>query len=144
MGVIMFSFTLSALLPSLIVPGIILMVKGIKAGGNKRRIAIIIPCAIIFTFIASIALLNYELNKTIGTFSGSEYEIITIGEDTYKANYDNVYHSSDKGRLLGRVLFDSKPDDKNIEPMYVWEIKGTDNYIYASWAYDGTIYKKVQ
>ncbi|MBR3341072.1 MAG: hypothetical protein IKG30_05590 [Clostridiales bacterium] len=120
------------------------MVKGIKAGGNKRRIAIIIPCAIIFTFIASIALLNYELNKTIGTFSGSEYEIITIGEDTYKANYDNVYHSSDKGRLLGRVLFDSKPDDKNIEPMYVWEIKGTDNYIYASWAYDGTIYKKVQ
>ena len=140
----MFSFTFSALLPSLIVPGIILMVKGIKAGGNKRRIAIIIPCAIIFTFIASIALLNYELNKTIGTFSGSEYEIITIGEDTYKANYDNVYHSSDKGRLLGRVLFDSKPDDKNIEPMYVWEIKGTDNYIYASWAYDGTIYKKVQ
>ena len=140
----MFSFTLSALLPSLIVPGIILMVKGIKAGGNKRRIAIIIPCAIIFTFIASIALLNYELNKTIGTFSGSEYEIITIGEDTYTANYDNVYHSSDKGRLLGRVLFDSKPDDKNIEPMYVWEIKGTDNYIYASWAYDGTIYKKVQ
>ena len=139
----MFSITFSALVPALIVPGIILMVKGIKAGGNKRRIAIIIPCAIIFTLIASIALLNYEMNHTIGTFSGSDYEIITIGDDTYRANYDNVYHSSDKGKLLGRVLFDSKADDKDIEPMYVWEIKGTDEYIYAAWAYDGTIYKKV-
>ena len=144
MGAIMFSIVFSFITPAILIPGIFLMVKGIKAGGKKRLLALIIPCVITLILIAGIARLILYLNHTVGTFSGSEYDIITIGTDTYKANYDNVYHASDKGKLLGRVIFDSKQDMNNIEPMYVWEIKDTDEYIYATWAYDGTIYKKVQ
>lgn len=140
----MFSIVFSFLAAAILVPGIIFMVKGIRAGGRKRLIALIVPCAIIITIAAAIALLNYRLNHTIGTFSGSEYDIITIGEDTYKANYDNVYHASDKGKLLGKLVFSRGDNEINADPMYVWEIKGTDEYIYATWAYDGTIYKKIQ
>lgn len=140
----MFSIVFSFLAAAILVPGIIFMVKGIRAGGRMRLIALIVPSAIIITIAAAIALLNYRLNHTIGTFSGSEYDIITIGEDTYKANYDNVYHASDKGKLLGKVVFSRGDNEMNADPMYVWEIKGTDEYIYATWAYDGTIYKKIQ
>ena len=141
MGVIVFSIVLTLLVTAILVPGIILIVKGIRAGGNKRRIAIIIPCAIIFTFITAISILIFDLNHTIGTFTGSEYDIIMIDGVQYKSDYDNVYSSSDKEKYLGKVIYSGSSKNKT-DPMYVWSIKGTDEYIYALWLYDGTVFKK--
>lgn len=138
-GIIFLSMTVMAIL----VPGIILIVKGIRAGGIKRRLAILIPCIVLFTVSLAGANAYFSHNRVIGTFGGAEYDVITIGGETYRANYDHDHSAADKGKALGKVTYSGPASGQHIDPMYVWEIKGSDEYIYAVWDYDGTIYKKV-
>lgn len=58
-----------------------------------------------------------------------------------EGDYSNDYSSSDRDKLLGKVVF---VNDRSYDPMYVWTVKGDpDNeYIYTLWAYDGTFYKR--
>ena len=117
----MFGFTLMFLMhlaAGIIVPAIIFFVKGIKAGGRRRQAAIYVAV------------------------NGHESDEIVIDGVTYAENYDNDYSASDKGHYLGSVVYIDQNDYKT-DSKFVWEIKGTDEYIYVLFAYDGTIYKKV-
>ena len=129
----MFSFAMSFFIFALLVPGIVFMILGIKSGGTKRTVAII--AASVITFIAFSAgwKVSYDYNHTIGTFNGTEYD---------KADNSHAYSGSDKDKLLGKVVF-SGPYENDVDPMYVWSIDGTDEYIYAVWVYDGQIFKKI-
>ncbi len=141
----MVSFSLLLILffaAAVLAPGIVLMILGIKAGGKKRALALIIPFAIIFTLTAGAAKIYYDFNHTIGTFSGSEYDIITIDGVSYKADYSNTFSGTDKKNLLGKTVY-SGTTENTIDPMYVWSIKGTEEYIYAVSDFDGTVYKRI-
>ena len=69
--------------------------------------------------------------------------MIMIDGETYKADYDHTYSSSDTNKLLGKVVFSGHSHDTSVDPMYVYSIDGTDDYIYAIWDYDGQIFKKI-
>ena len=58
------------------------------------------------------------------------------------ADYDNPYDSSDRDKMLGKVV--GANDENHSDPMYVWSVDGTDEYIYALWVADGTFFKKQQ
>ena len=109
----MFTFFLSPLFAALIVPPIILFVKGVKAGGTRRRVAIYIAVTIACIILAA----------------------------GFKIYYANEYSSSDKGHYLGSVV-NVNANERRTEPKFVWDVKGTDEYIYVLYAYDGTFYKK--
>lgn len=138
----MISITLTFIIMSVFVPGIILLLLGIKKGGKQRAAVIIAVLTVTLITLAGGIKIFYDYNHTIGTFSGTEYDIITIDGITYQADYSNTYSGSDKKKLLGKVLF-SGHTSKYTDPMYVWSIDGTDEYIYAVWVYDGQIFKKI-
>lgn len=137
----MFTFFLSPLFAALIVPPIIFFVKGIKAGGNKRKVAIYIAVTIACIIIAAGFKIYYDINHVIGTYNGYESDEIVIDGITYVEDYANEYSSSDKGHYLGSVV-NVNANERRTEPKFVWDVKGTDEYIYVLYAYDGTFYKK--
>ena len=137
----MFTFFLSPLFAALIVPPIILFVKGVKAGGTKRLVAIYIAVTIACIILASGFKFYYDINHVIGTYNGYESDEIVIDDVTYVEDYANEYSSSDKGHYLGSVV-NINQNEKRTEPKFVWDVKGTDKYIYVLYAYDGTFYKK--
>ena len=137
----MFTFFLSPLFAALIVPPIILFIKGVKAGGNKRRIAIYIAVTIACIILAAGFKIYYDINHVIGTYKGYESDEIVIDGVTYIEDYANDYSSSDKGHYLGSVV-NTNQNERRSEPKFVWDVKGTDEYIYVLYAYDGTFYKK--
>ena len=137
----MMTFFISPLFAALIVPPIIFFVKGIKAGGNKRRIAIYIAVTIACIILAAGFKIYYDINHVIGTYNGYESDEIVIDGITYVEDYANEYSSSDKGHYLGSVI-NINQNEHRTEPKFVWDVKGTDEYIYVLYAYDGTFYKK--
>ena len=44
--------------------------------------------------------------------------------------------------MMGKVVLAN--DTNHADPMYVWSVEGTDEYIYALWVADGTFFKKQQ
>ena len=103
---------------------------------KKTIIITVIVCAV----LAVAAYVIYS-NREIGSYYGSEYEYIRIGADVYEFDADNPYTSSDKGVIIGRVV---SANSASSESMYIWSVKGTDEYIYRVWGlYDGAFYKKV-
>jgi hypothetical protein len=135
-----FTFLFSPLFAALVVPPIFLFIKGVKAGGNRRRVAIYIAVSIACIILAAGIKFVYDINHVIGTYSGYESDEIVIDGVTYVEDYANDYSASDKGHYLGSVVYIKNDQEK--DPKFVWDIKGTDEYIYVLFAYDGTIYKK--
>ena len=104
----------------------------------KKTIIIVIVVSI----MCLIGLYIVHSNKVIGEYYGSEYDYIRIGNDIYKFDADNPYISSERGIRLGRVV---SQNDSSDESMYIWSVKGTDEYIYRVWGlYDGGFYRKVE
>ena len=106
---------------------------------NKtKRVAIV---AVIIGIVLVIAVYVAYSNRVIGNYYGSEYEYIRIGDDVYEFDANDPYTSSDRGIRLGRVVSER---DSSSESMYIWSVKGTDEYIYRLWGFsDGGFYKKV-
>ena len=119
----------------------VLLCLNVRRAGSKT-VRIIFIVMICLSAIAAVfgGLNAYRANKVIGTYSGSEYERITIGGVEYLADYDNPYCSSDRDKVLGKAV--PANDDIKSDPMYIWSVDGTDEYIYALWVADGTFYKK--
>ena len=138
----MFSILITFVAAALLVPGIVLMILGIIAGGKKRVAAITVAFLVHLSVLFVTGKIYYDYNHIIGTFSGIEYDMITIDGETYKADYDHTYSSSDTNKLLGKVVFSGHSPDTAVDPMYVYSIDGTDDYIYAIWDYNGQIFKK--
>ena len=81
-----------------------------------------------------------EASKIVGVYSGSEYEKLEINGVNYEADYNAPYNSPDKDKLLGKALW--KNSSANQNPMYIWSVKGTDEYVYALHVFDGVFFKK--
>ena len=106
---------------------------------NKRRI-MIIAVAVICIVLAAAAYIVYS-NRVIGSYYSSEYEYIRIGSDEYVLDANDPYTSSDRGVRLGRVVSEN---GSSSESMYIWSVKGTDEYIYRVWGFsDGAFYRKL-
>ena len=143
----MISIGMTGITMILLAPLVVLMVLGIRAGGKRRIAAIVIPCVIVTViFLAGFFsfLMKYNShNRVIGTFSGAEYDYITIDGETYEIEMNSKYSYADVDELLGKVEFDGNTPYRDPEPMYVWSIKGSDDHIYGR-AADGSVYKKVE
>lgn len=76
--------------------------------------------------------------KPIGTITGVENDRITIDGVIYDDDYNNDYSSSDRKDYLGKV------ETKDSEVVFrVYSVKGTDEYIYTLWGWEGAFYKRV-
>ena len=103
---------------------------------KKAVISTVIICILLATSVYVI----YS-NRVIGSYYGSEYEYIRIGSEVYEFDANDPYTSSDRGMRLGKVVSENGASS---ESMYIWSVKGTDEYIYRVWGFsDGAFYKKV-
>ena len=96
----------------------------------KRKIAIflfsVLLFAVIFTFTGC------EKDKTVGTISGAEYQHLTVGNEQYELCSDSPFHSSDKDEKLVEI----KSGDMTF---HVYSVKGTDEYLYCQWEWEGSM-----
>ena len=105
---------------------------------NKTKKTII--AAVIICIVLATAAYIFYCNRVIGSYYGSEYEYIRIGSVVYEIDAADSYTSSDRGVRLGRVVSENGASS---ESMYIWSVKGTDEYIYRVWGFsDGAFYKK--
>ena len=103
----------------------------------KRVVIVTVIISIVLVIVVYVA----HSNRVIGNYYGSEYEYIRIGDDLYELDANDPYTSSDRGIRLGRVVSER---DSSSESMYIWSVKGTDEYIYRLWGFsDGGFYRKV-
>ena len=72
-----------------------------------------------------------EASRVVGVYSGAEYEFIEINGVKYEADYNAPYNSPDKDKLLGKAIFTNDKQGITYDPMYIWTVKDTDDYIYA-------------
>lgn len=108
----------------------------------KNKIIMILAVILLLIAVIIIGRQTYVKNKVIGYYYGTEYEFITVDGVDYEADYDNSYSASDRKSPLGKVTFRNASSDQRYDPMYIWSVRGTDEYIYAGCVYDGTFYKK--
>lgn len=73
----------------------------------------------------------------VGTIHGAEWEYLSVGEELYEKTYDSPVHRADKGSFIGIV---TNGDTK----FRIYSIKGTDEYLYCQWEWEGQIYKRTQ
>ena len=86
-----------------------------------------------------------EASRVVGVYSGTEYDTIEINGVKYEADYNAPYNSPDKEKLLGKAVCAYDIIQGNTyDPMYIWTVKGSDDYIYALLVYDGVFYKKAE
>lgn len=83
-------------------------------------------------------MISVHLKMPIGQISGPEMDIITINGCTYEEDYNNAYTINDRGNYLGRVI----NADETVT-FRIYSVKGTDEYIYRLWDWEGALYKKV-
>ena len=109
----------------------------------KKRLKTVLLVGLILSIVASVVCVQrlYLANKVIGTFEGYGFDRIVIDGTVYDVDYNNSYSSSDTKKLLGKVIYKKPSDADERDPMYVWSIDGTDEYIYAVCVYDGMVYK---
>ncbi|MBO4636329.1 MAG: hypothetical protein J5685_04205 [Clostridiales bacterium] len=114
-------------------------------GGKKIMKMILISLLCMFSIVAvyeGIQLIR--ANKVIGIYRGTEYDIIEIEGKMYTIDYDNPYSSSDRGQRLGKVVLSNPESRPHYDPMYIWSVEGTDEYIYAVCGYDGAFYRRAE
>lgn len=108
----------------------------IKRKKYIRIICLIGIVALLFGYICN-TLISY-FGEPIGQISGPEMDIITIDGCVYEADYNNDYSSNDRDKYLGKVV----TNDAEVS-FKVYSVKGTDEYIYRLWDWEGAFYKKV-
>lgn len=109
--------------------------------GYKRKKYVKIICfigiAILLLGYMCSAVINH-FKPPIGRISGAEMDFITIDGCVYEECNDKNYSIRHKGKYLGKVVTD---DEKIV--FRVYSVKGTDEYIYRLWDWEGGFYKKV-
>ena len=96
-------------------------------------ISVLVVLLCLFSFL----LADYLNDETIGTISGAEYEHFTVGDKQYEQCANAPYHSVDKDKRLGKI----KSGDLTF---YIYSVKGTDQYLYCRWEWEGHMYKLIQ
>ena len=101
-----------------------------------RIICLIGIAALLLGYISNI-IISY-FGEPIGQISGPEMDFVTIDGCVYEADYNNDYSGDDKDKYLGKVV----TDDAAVS-FKVYSVKGTDEYIYRLWDWEGAFYKKI-
>ena len=100
----------------------------------KKYIKISIVAIIVIIVLAIIASVVFKI-PTIGKVHGAENEKITIKGLTYIQNTSAPYSYADKGKFLGYVTNENTT-------IRVYDVKGdNDDFIYALWEWEGSIYE---
>lgn len=107
---------------------------------SKRKKYIRIICLIgiavlMLGYICNTLISNF--GEPIGQISGPEMDVITIDGCVYEADYNTDYSSNDRDKYLGKVV----TNDAEVS-FSVYSVKGTDEYIYCLWEWEGAFYKK--
>lgn len=121
----------------------ILFVKTLKENGTtaiKVMFTSLICLAVVIGILGSKRMI--EAAKVVGVYSGEENDRIEINGVQYEADYNAPYNSPDKDKLLGKALCANEASA--YDPMYIWTVKDTDDYIYALQVYDGLFYKRAE
>ena len=98
---------------------------------------IVIPLFLALLCVLAFVFVGCKKEEPIGTISGAEYEYLTVGNAQYELCLDSPYHSSDSDKKIGII----KSGDMTF---HVYSVKGTDQYLYCRWEYEGSMYKLVQ
>lgn len=100
----------------------------------KKYIKISIVVIIALIILAIIASVVFKI-PTIGKVHGAENELITIKGLTYIQNTSAPYSYEDRGKFLGYVTNENTT-------IRVYDVKGdNDDFIYALWEWEGSIYE---
>lgn len=118
---------------------LLLLLIGVLVKVKKKFTRILCCCGLCILFIGWISsvILIYS-KEPIGQISGPEMDIVTINGCIYEADYDNDLSSNDRGHYIGKVM----TDDAEVT-FKIYSVKGTDDYIYRLWDWEGAFYKKV-
>lgn len=90
--------------------------------------------------IGAIAFFLYKQTvgaPVVGTITGPEWEYMTVGGKTYVIAHDAPVNGTDKGPFIGIATNDAAK-------FRVYSIKGSDEYLYCRWEWEGEIYKRIQ
>ena len=136
-----------AVIAALVIGGVsaVLLFKAVKkktAASVRILFALLLCAAILIGFFGTKKLTR--ASAVAGVYSGTEYDKLEVKGVRYEACYDAPYNSRDKDELLGKAVWINEPDGAHHDPMYIWTVKGSDEYLYALWVYDGTFFKRVQ
>ena len=73
--------------------------------------------------------------RVIGEITGTEWDVLTIGETEYRQINGLDFTIADKGKYLGKAKF-------NESTVRLYSVKGDteDKYIYAFWVWEGFFY----
>ncbi|MDD6208525.1 MAG: hypothetical protein PUB10_08410 [Clostridiales bacterium] len=117
---------------------IVLLVIFILISKRKKYTRIICLIGITVLMLGYICnTLFRNFGEPIGQISGLEMDVITIDGCVYEADYNNDYSINDRDKYLGKVVtYDAEVSFR------VYSVKGTDEYIYCLWDWEGAIYKK--
>lgn len=118
---------------------LLLFLIGVLVKAKKKITRILCCCGLCILFVGWICSVFLIYSKEpIGQICGPEMDIVIINGCTYEADYNNDLSSSDKGHYIGKVM----TDDAEVT-FKIYSVKGTDEYIYRLWDWEGAFYKKV-
>lgn len=79
--------------------------------------------------------------KVIGSISGPEWEIITIGSKTYRLNHQNDFSEADRGRFLGLVKSSGAAGGSIAFRVYAVKGDKEGQWLYRLWEWEGSFYQ---
>lgn len=105
---------------------------------KKYIIALVVLIAAVLIAIAIYGICKtISIPSVIGEISGPELDYITIDGQLYEFDNNNSYTAKDRGRFIGMA----KNEDITFK---IYTVKGTADYIYRLWDWEGAFYKKVR
>jgi hypothetical protein len=106
---------------------------------NRKYLKVVLTAGISFIILwGTFFVWQYIVKEPIGEIRGAEYDCIIIDGIKYEESYAPNYSFGDRGRYLGKV----ETDDSKV-CFRVYAVKGSDDYIYRLWDWEGAFYKRV-
>lgn len=102
-----------------------------------KKKAILCCIAALLLMIAAVIYKQTAGATVIGTISGPEWEHLTVEGTEYEIDPAAPVNGTDKGSFLGIAI----SGDWRFR---VYSIKGSDEYLYCQWEWEGSIYKRTQ
>lgn len=95
-----------------------------------------ICCSVLLALLIGRTVYQNTFGQSIGMISGPEYEWMTVDGQLYEIDQHTPFHASDKGHYMGKI-------DNGDRVYRIYAVRGTADYLYCRWQWEGEIYKKV-
>ncbi len=100
---------------------------------KKRTFAIIgllIFCIVLSCFV-------FFRLRIIGHIGGPEWDTLTVGNACYEKTAHSPFNRSDRSSFLGCAT-DGRTRFR------IYEVKGSDEYLYCAWEWEGWLYRRIE